>query len=224
MRFIAASDQISLLSISTQASRLDPMRSKRRCTFISHFSTQRIFPMTSSTHEPSEALRVGAALYTQPGFVRFAWYNSGEIAIEILEEDGAPQCVATVALTPYGAPHPGEYGVWLKGWHENEGLPQALVEAGIVSLTGETHPTGHCEAQRAELMPAARAVYDRVLLDEQNRERVHQEIDELVKVGVFTAKRAGALKERLTGPVMTGYIGDGMNAAEIIDLHNDLLG
>lgn len=180
--------------------------------------------MTSSTDDPSEALRVGAALYTQPGFVRFAWYKSGEIAIEILEEDRTPQCVATVALIPYGAPHPGQYGVWLKGWHENEGLPEALVEAGILSLTGETHPTGHREAQRAELTPAARVVYDRVLLDEQNRERVHQEIDELVKVGVFTAERARALKEHLTGQVVTGNFADGMTVAQMIDLHNDLLG
>jgi hypothetical protein len=43
--------------------------------------------------------------------------------MEILDDADESQCVATVSLVPYGTPHPGEYGVWLKGWFENEGVP-----------------------------------------------------------------------------------------------------
>jgi hypothetical protein len=42
--------------------------------------------------------------------------------------------------------------VWLKGWSENEGVPEALEEAGLVKLTGETWPTGFVEAQEAILL------------------------------------------------------------------------
>jgi len=45
--------------------------------------------------------------------------------------------------------------VWLKGWSENEGIPEALVEAGVVELTGRTRQAGYCEAVEAKLSDAA---------------------------------------------------------------------
>lgn len=109
---------------------------------------------TSSSVQP---LRIGPAKYFSAGTVMFHRYKSGEIAIEIIGDDGEPQGMATCALVPSGAPHPGEYGLWLKGWSENEGVPQALVDAGVVTLTGKRHRTGHAEAEHAELTERGRA-------------------------------------------------------------------
>ena len=41
---------------------------------------------------------------------------------------------------------------WLKGWSENEGLPEALEAAGVVRLTGETAPAGYAHVQEAEVL------------------------------------------------------------------------
>lgn len=113
--------------------------------------------MTTSSRNTRLPLQVGKAKYFSPGTIMFHRYQSGEIAIEIIGEDGDSQGVATCALVPYGAPHPGQFGVWLKGWDVNEGVPQALVDAGIVTLTGRKHRTGFAEAQHAELTELARA-------------------------------------------------------------------
>jgi len=94
--------------------------------------------------------------------IKFHRYRSGEIGIQIVGDQGEPQGVATVALVPSGAPHPGEYGVWLKGWSENDGVPDALVRAGIVTLTGHTFRMGYCEAQHAELTARAIALLTHV--------------------------------------------------------------
>lgn len=101
-------------------------------------------------------LTVGPAKFTPGGVVQFSRYPfKGEIAIRIMNaDDGQPEATATVALEFA----PNAYrrnGVWLKGWSENEGLPKALEKAGIVKLTGETFPTGYCEAEFAELTQVA---------------------------------------------------------------------
>ena len=127
------------------------------------------------TTDHDDRLRVGPAVYTNAGYVRFGRYASGEIAMEILDETDEPQCVATLSLVPYGAPHPGEYGVWLKGYSANDGVPQALVDAGIVTLTGRRHLTGYAQALHAELTERARAALDshrRSLMSAAHREVV----------------------------------------------------
>ena len=170
-------------------------------------------------------LRVGAARWTTPGIIRFTRYQSGETAIEILNHDGEQQLVATVALVPYGAPHPGEYGLWLKGWSENEGVPEALVQAGIVTLTGRKHRSSYVEALHAELTEIGRAALAIDLEAERAREAamVYREIDSLVELDVLNAERAQRLKERLTPSVIERHIGDGMAIREIVDMHNELL-
>ena len=61
------------------------------------------------------------------------------------------QQVYTVCLAADPAPLiPGN--VWLKDWSENEGVPEALVEAGIVELTGVTWPAGYVYAKEARLL------------------------------------------------------------------------
>ena len=61
------------------------------------------------------------------------------------------QQVYTVCLVESGAPCiPGN--VWLKDWSENEGVPEALVKAGLVELTGIQWATGFCEAKEARLL------------------------------------------------------------------------
>jgi hypothetical protein len=117
------------------------------------------------TQTPSRdhTLRVGPAKYAPPGMVRFLKYQTGETAVQIIKADGEPLYIATVALVGYGLPHPGPNSLWLKGWSENAGVPEALQAAGIVRLTGRTCSNGFVTAQHAELTERARTVRNRVL-------------------------------------------------------------
>lgn len=101
------------------------------------------------------SLKVGPFGCSKGGVIEFGRYQSGEIAIQIFNRYGEPEATATVSLVPYGAPPPGERGVYLKDWSENEGIVQALVDAGIVELTGEAVPTGFCVADHAVLTDSA---------------------------------------------------------------------
>ena len=59
----------------------------------------------------------------------------------------------TYTVCLYDPPAPMRDGhVWLKGWSENEGAPEALEKAGLVKLTGMKWPTGLVEAEEAELI------------------------------------------------------------------------
>lgn len=100
-------------------------------------------------------LAVGPSKYQPGGYIAFGRYASGELAIQIIAENGEMQAKATVSLIPYGAPDPGEHGVWLKDWSENEGIADALVRSGIVKLTGKTFPINFVVAKHAALTPAA---------------------------------------------------------------------
>lgn len=70
----------------------------------------------------------------------------------LVSSPGTPdQQTYSVCMGDSGAPNlPGH--VWLKGWSENEGAPEALEAAGLVRLTGATWPTGYVEAQEAEIL------------------------------------------------------------------------
>ena len=82
--------------------------------------------------------------------LQFAKYDNGSPAIQAFSLYGEPEFTATVALDEI--PKPGY--VFLKGWSENQGIPEALVKAGIVELTGRKLPTGYCEAEEAKLLIA----------------------------------------------------------------------
>lgn len=96
--------------------------------------------------------------------IDFGTYRSGELAMTVVDRDGTAYrnsipgeqlCVATTAVVDHGLPDPGEGCVWLKGWSENEGLPEALQAAGIVTLTGRTHAINFVTAIHAKLTPIA---------------------------------------------------------------------
>ena len=81
----------------------------------------------------------------------FGEYEDGSIAIQATSLDYEPLFKATVCID-----EPAKKGhVFLKGWGENEGVPDALVKAGIVELTGRTVQTGFCEAVEAKLLKSA---------------------------------------------------------------------
>lgn len=80
--------------------------------------------------------------------LEFGKYQNTSVAIQAFSLDGEPEFTATVALDE--VPRPGY--VFLKGWSENEGIPNALEKAGILALTGRTIPTGYVEAQEAKLL------------------------------------------------------------------------
>ena len=108
----------------------------------------------------STQFRVGRARYMEGGTIAITRYSNGEIALVINGESFEDQIVATVALKD--APRVAPRSVWLKGWSENEGVPDALVRAGMVRLTGEVFSTGFVEAQLAELLEPLRSEVTRV--------------------------------------------------------------
>ncbi len=83
--------------------------------------------------------------------LQFAKYQNGSTAIQAFSLYGEPEFTATVALDE----KPKDGYVFLKGWSENEGIPNALEKAGITQLTGRTIPTGFVEAQEAKLLKEA---------------------------------------------------------------------
>ena len=92
-------------------------------------------------------VHVATKYYTGDVELRFGKYGNESVAIQAVVS-GEPQFVATVALDEL----PPDGHVFLKGWSENEGVPEALAKAGIVELTGRVLPTGYCEAQEAKLL------------------------------------------------------------------------
>jgi len=93
---------------------------------------------------------VGPARYTNGGRVEVkGYYSDGSIALTIIGENG-PEATPTICLAPDG-PVPPDGCVWLKGWSENEGIPDALEKAGIAQRTGETYFMGPIKAELARL-------------------------------------------------------------------------
>ena len=89
------------------------------------------------------------------GVVCVGFYGGNDgIAISLVDDTSMePLATCTVNLVPYGSRPLLPNEVWLKGWSGNEGLPEALEEAGVLKLTGETMPTGFVTAQLAILDP-----------------------------------------------------------------------
>lgn len=93
---------------------------------------------------------VGPSKNSKGGQVKVGFYRDGSMAL-FVDSDRGRECTATVCLAPDGPE--SEYGfVWLKGWTENEGVPEALEKAGIVRRTGETYNTGFVKAELAKIM------------------------------------------------------------------------
>lgn len=81
-------------------------------------------------------------------YVAFVEYATGGTCITLRDDTEGPAAVATVRL-PNNLPN---NHVWMKGWSENEGLPEALEKAGIVQLLPIFVNTGFVQAQMAKVL------------------------------------------------------------------------
>ena len=106
--------------------------------------------MDNFIHVPG--FEVGPAKYLEaPCEVWISRYREDNSLCIQLQKGGEPQAVATVCLE--GGPPLRGY-VWLKGWSENEGIPDALERAGVCARTGRFKPTGFVQAEEARLSRA----------------------------------------------------------------------
>ena len=80
----------------------------------------------------------------------FGFYDNGSTAISATSLMGEPLFKATVAIDEI----PPAGHAFLKGWSENEGIPEALIAAGIAEPTGRMVKTGKCEAMEVKLLKA----------------------------------------------------------------------
>lgn len=77
-------------------------------------------------------------------------YGNGRVAITLLNaQTSEPEFVATANIEEEV---PADGCVFLKGWRENAGLPEALEKAGVVKLTGRVVPFGAVTAVEGKLM------------------------------------------------------------------------
>jgi len=98
----------------------------------------------------------GPTKYFRAATVMVGVYPSGG-GTSLVSDPGTPdQQVYSVCMFGLGAPNNHGY-VWLKGWSENTGVPEAMVNAGLVELTGNTWPTGYATAQEAKILDQAGA-------------------------------------------------------------------
>lgn len=82
--------------------------------------------------------------------IEFGTYRTGQSpGMWLVDEEGEPDVVASINVPGYIVPE-GE--ILLKGWSENEGLPEALEKSGIVKLTGKTVPCGWSHAYVAKVL------------------------------------------------------------------------
>ncbi len=93
-------------------------------------------------------IRVDAKYCKEDVLLSFGEYGDGSVAIQAVSLGREPMFTATACID-----EPAKEGhVFLKGWSENEGIPEALVKASVVELTGRTVPTGYCEVLEAKLL------------------------------------------------------------------------
>lgn len=85
-------------------------------------------------------------LYNYKGenvYLRFARYELGRLAIELVGESGEPYCRVTTNMPEVPLNH-DEF--LCKDWSENEGMAEWLVENKIAERTGRTVQAGYANA------------------------------------------------------------------------------
>lgn len=76
-------------------------------------------------------------------------YANGNVRIDLIDtEDGAPIATATCNIETKLEPNE----VLIKNYSENEGVLDALIEAGIVSTPIRKVPTGYVSAELCKLL------------------------------------------------------------------------
>lgn len=101
-------------------------------------------------------MEIGRTKHSPGGRVTWARYDNDNTAIVILDPvTGERELVATVNLWDPPPPPHADDEVYLKDWGENEGVVEALVAAGVITITGQEWPAGYCKAVLARLTPEA---------------------------------------------------------------------
>ncbi len=75
-------------------------------------------------------------------------YPNGRLAIEFVDDDGGCITVCSINLPNEDL---DEGQIFIKDWSENEGMLEALLEAGVVIFTGERVPSGYVQAPKCRL-------------------------------------------------------------------------
>lgn len=106
-------------------------------------------------------MKIGPSRYSKGGTIMWGAYDTGEIAMRVFNELGEPESTPTVNVSPYGADRAPPGHVWLKGWGENQGIPEALEAAGVCRRIGKEFSTGYEVAELAQLTDEALADLER---------------------------------------------------------------
>jgi hypothetical protein len=129
-------------------------------------------------------IKIGPTAYSRGGVLKFGYYHPDaadkafRLAMWVENANGERQYTATVNTT--GVP-PGDGFVFLKHWSENDGVPEALERAGVVTLLDDYARCGHELAAKGKLTQAAldelaRQNPRRPLLPTATRAEQHQEM------------------------------------------------
>ena len=88
-----------------------------------------------------------------PVRLRFTKYTSQPERMAILLDDptSGERLATLTAHCPECALEPDEFIV--KDWSENDGIPQSLIESGVLVDTGKRHSNGFIEAMICKLNP-----------------------------------------------------------------------
>ena len=103
-------------------------------------------------------IKVGPTAFSRGGVLKFGYYQPDpadrvlRLAAWVEDANGEREYTATVNTD--GTP-PGDGFVFLKGWSENDGVPEALERAGAVELLEDFARCGYELAPKARLTPAA---------------------------------------------------------------------
>jgi hypothetical protein len=75
-------------------------------------------------------------------------YPNGRLAIQLVDEDGAPVVVATINVPEFEL---ADDQVIIKDYSENAGIELALVKAGLIEVTGRIVPVGYVTCMVSQL-------------------------------------------------------------------------
>ena len=99
--------------------------------------------------EPTKILVDKTQYFLTKSVLRFGKHADGNVAIQGYDpKTGNKTFLATLSM---GEGYNEGY-VWLKGWEVNEGVIDALVKAGVVSITGKAVICGKYAAIEARLL------------------------------------------------------------------------
>lgn len=104
-------------------------------------------------------MKIGPSAHSKGGDLRWSFYpETGETALVSYSPDGEPEL--TITVNPEEpARRSGECEIWVRLWSPNEGVVQALLDAGIATDTPEMARCGYSAAVLCKLTPAA--IHDR---------------------------------------------------------------